>query len=58
LAEHPEVQEKLFDEINQNVNPLEPMTPAGLDKLSYTKAVIKETFRLAEKITKYIILKL
>jgi cytochrome P450 len=50
LAEHPQVQEKLFDEINKNVNPLEPMTPAGLDKLSYTKAVIKETFRSAEKI--------
>lgn len=45
LAEHPEVQEKLFYEVSQNVNPLVPMTPAELDKLSYTKAVIKETFR-------------
>jgi len=45
LAEHPEVQEKLFEEVDQNINFLEPMTPEALDKLSYAKAVIKETFR-------------
>ncbi|XP_059485467.1 probable cytochrome P450 CYP44 [Neocloeon triangulifer] len=46
LMKHPVVQEKLYDEIRQNVDLLQEITPEILDKLSYTKAVIKETFRM------------
>ena len=46
LAKNPDVQEKLYKEIKQVLPNKEPITPEILSKLTYVKAVVKETFRL------------
>ena len=46
LAKNPDVQEKLYKEIKQVLPNNEPITPEILSKLTYVKAVVKETFRL------------
>ncbi|XP_063441953.1 cytochrome P450 10-like [Mytilus trossulus] len=46
LAKNHEVQEKLYQEINNLLPNKEPITPEILSQLSYLKAVVKETFRL------------
>ena len=46
LATWPEVQEKVYQEIQDNVPKDEPITSATLSNLPYLKAFVKETFRL------------
>jgi len=45
LATNPEVQEKAYQEVNIYLKRGEPITHAIINKLSYLKAVVKETFR-------------
>jgi len=46
LAQHPEVQQKIFEEVNSVVGSEEEITYAQFSKLTYTKAVFKETLRV------------
>ncbi|XP_050733456.1 probable cytochrome P450 49a1 [Eriocheir sinensis] len=47
LAKNPEVQKKLQKEVDEVVGDLQgPLTPQHMARLSYAKAVIKETFRI------------
>ncbi|XP_050733454.1 probable cytochrome P450 49a1 [Eriocheir sinensis] len=47
LAKNPEVQRKLQKEVDEVVGDLQgPLTPQHMARLSYAKAVIKETFRI------------
>ncbi|CAB3386455.1 Hypothetical predicted protein [Cloeon dipterum] len=47
LTKNPNVQEKLYREIQSHgLSITKELTPEVLDRLSYTKAVIKETFRM------------
>jgi cytochrome P450 len=46
LATNPKVQEKAYQEVNSCLKRGEPITHAVINKLSYLKAVVKETFRL------------
>lgn len=48
LAKHPEVQEKLFQEIKSNIidTKIEKLTVHIVNSLTYLDAVIKETLRL------------
>jgi len=46
LSKHPEVQEKLFQEIQSNVKEGEEITPTVLSRCHYLKAVVKEVFRV------------
>lgn len=45
LAKNPDVQEKLYEEVQSVLPNKEAITPETLNKLPYIKAVIKETFR-------------
>ncbi|XP_064613084.1 probable cytochrome P450 CYP44 [Liolophura sinensis] len=45
IAKNPDVQKKLYNEIEQHLPGDEPLTPEKLSKLSYLKACVKETFR-------------
>ncbi|XP_069693132.1 probable cytochrome P450 CYP44 isoform X2 [Periplaneta americana] len=46
LATNPEVQEKAYQEIQDNLKREDVITYSTIQKLSYLKAVVKETFRL------------
>lgn len=46
LAKNPKVQQRLYDEIKQNIPEHGPIKVEDLNKLSYLKAVVKETFRM------------
>ncbi|XP_063709277.1 probable cytochrome P450 4d20 [Culicoides brevitarsis] len=46
LAKYPEVQEKVYQEIKENINPDEPLTVQTLNTLKYTNLVIKEALRM------------
>ena len=46
LATLPEVQEKVFQEIEREIPADEPITTSSLANLPYLKAFVKETFRL------------
>ncbi|XP_063709275.1 cytochrome P450 4d2-like [Culicoides brevitarsis] len=46
LAKYPEVQEKVYQEIKENINPNEPLTIPTLNTLKYTNLVIKEALRM------------
>lgn len=52
LATNPEVQEKVYEEIQTVVGMSDEITSAHLSQLNYLKAVVKETFRCAFKIPK------
>lgn len=48
ISRHPEVQQKLLDEIKQvfDTDPLKPTTYRQLQELKYMDLVLKESFRL------------
>ncbi|XP_063709270.1 cytochrome P450 4d2-like [Culicoides brevitarsis] len=46
LAKYPEVQEKVYQEIKENINPDEPLSIPTLNTLKYTNLVIKEALRM------------
>jgi len=46
LAAWPEVQEKVFKEVQTHLPPETPATPEALNKMPYIKAFVRETFRL------------
>lgn len=45
LATNPEIQEEAYREIHRYLERDEPITYTTINKLSYLKAVMKETFR-------------
>lgn len=45
LAKNPDVQDKLFREIEQNFPGDEPVSVEKLSRMPYLKACVKETFR-------------
>lgn len=45
LAENPEAQERMFEETKTVLGDGSDITPENITKLSYVKAVLKETFR-------------
>ena len=45
LACHPEVQEKMYEEVISLVGPHGDFTPTTFSKLKYVKACIKESLR-------------
>lgn len=46
LAKYPDVQEKVRQEINENIDPDKELTVRVLNELKYTDMVIRETLRL------------
>lgn len=46
LAMNPDKQEILHKEIVDNIGTDQPLTPEALDKMSYLKAAVKESFRM------------
>ncbi|XP_035215853.1 cytochrome P450 302a1, mitochondrial-like isoform X2 [Stegodyphus dumicola] len=46
LTKKPEVQEKLYKEIRRHAKETQPLTYEDLEKMTYLKACIKETYRL------------
>lgn len=52
LATNPEIQEKVYEEIQTVVGVSDEITSAHLSQLNYLKAVVKETFRSVFKRTK------
>lgn len=50
LATNPEIQEKAYQEVHRYLETDEPITYTILNKLSYLKAVIKETFRYESQV--------
>ncbi|XP_063709146.1 cytochrome P450 4d2-like [Culicoides brevitarsis] len=46
LAKYPEVQEKVYQEIKENINPKEALTIHSLNTLRYTNLVIREVLRM------------
>jgi len=45
LAKHPDVQQKVRDEVVSVLGTSEPLTYENLDKLEYCACVVKETLR-------------
>ncbi|KFM74858.1 1,25-dihydroxyvitamin D(3) 24-hydroxylase, mitochondrial, partial [Stegodyphus mimosarum] len=46
LTKKPEVQEKLYEEIRRHAKEGQPLTYKDLEKMTYLKTCIKETYRL------------
>ena len=47
LAKNPEIQQKLYKEIRDVISPSNNITYKLFDKMTYLKAVVKETYRWA-----------
>ena len=47
MAKHPNIQEKVYEELCQVITPGTDITYETFEKLKYLKAVIKETYRQA-----------